>query len=503
MYLAGRHHHQQVNCLAAALRPSTNDGLSADHHWTGGEVNRFFRPKTDQQVLIARSLLLVQVAMVLLGHCTESCGWVAAVAAALAWGSFGVPIKGEKATSLNIDPLVMQSYKVIMCFLTCFLVIPMGEPFSFTPWGIVSGIFWVPGATAGIYGIRNAGLAISVGTWSSLIVVSSFSWGILVFREEVKSIPGAFCAMLMLCAGLGGMSRFSHPPKRKEHIIDEDDSLEMIPLTGSDDLEQTTAPVPGAGGGTSKIAKRKAAPQSTDVVGTIAPAMDIEKSAALQDGPRVPTPPPSGGISPMEIDSMSKDSKKSVPDDKAGKVADTIILFDGGIVMTRRQLGLIGAVINGTWGGTSLIPLHYAKAKGFGGASYVISFACGSAIVLVVIWIFRYLFHMHRLNWSHREAYAALPPFHLREMWLPGFLSGTLYSIGNFSSIIATTHLGQGVGYSVCQSAMLVSGVWGIFWFGEVKGIAAISKWFGAASVALVGILWLSYEHKGESVHRR
>ena len=87
-------------------------------------------------------------------------------------------------------------------------------------------------------------------------------------------------------------------------------------------------------------------------------------------------------------------------------------------------------------------------------------------------------------------------------MWLPGFLSGTLYSIGNFASIIATTHLGQGVGYSVCQSSMLVSGIWGIYWFGEVKGAAAIGKWFAVASVTLIGILWLSYEHKGDSVHR-
>jgi len=415
--------------------------------------------------------------MVLLGQCTESCGWVAAVAAALSWGSFGVPIKGEKATSLNIDPLVMQSYKVIMCFLTAWLVVPLGEPFSFTPWGIVSGVFWVPGATAGIYGIRNAGLAISVGTWSSLIVVSSFSWGILVFREEVKSIPGAFCAMLMLCAGLGGMSRFSHPPKRKEDVVEErEKASEMVPLTSTGgDIEQMTTDA-GLGG---KVAKRKGAPQSADVVGAAASTVNIEKSTAPQDGGRALTPPPNNGNAP-----------------------DNIILFDGRVVMTRRQLGLLGAVINGTWGGTSLIPLHYAKAKGFGGASYVISFACGSAIVLVVVWILRYLFNMHRLSWSHRDAYAALPPFHLREMWLPGFLSGTLYSIGNFSSIIATTHLGQGVGYSVCQSAMLVSGIWGIFWFGEVKGAAAIGKWFAAASVTLIGILWLSYEHKGDNAHR-
>jgi len=426
--------------------------------------------------------------MVLLGQCTETCGWYAAVAAALGFGSFGVPIKGDKATRLNIDPLVMQSYKVIMCFLTCWLVVPLGEPFSFTPWGIVSGVFWVPGATAGIYGIRNAGLAISVGTWSSLIVITSFCWGILVFREGVKSIPGAFFAVCLLCAGLGGMSRFSHPPKPKDIALE--DSSEIIPLTGSgDDLEQTTtAPtVPGVVG---KLAKRKGVPQSTDIAGGVAPVVDIEKSAAPQDGAsRVPTPPPSGGIAPMELDSMPEGAKE-------------IVLLDGRVVLTRRQLGLLGAVFNGTWGAMNLIPMHYAKAKGFGGASYLISFACGSAIVLVLVWILRYLFHMHRSSWSHRDAYAALPSFHLQEMWLPGLLSGTLYSIGNFSSIIATTHLGQGVGYSVCQSSMLVSGIWGIFWFGEVKSSSLIGKWFAAAFVTLIGILWLSYEHKGESAHR-
>jgi len=58
-----------------------------------------------------------------------------------------------------------------MCFLTCWLVIPLGEPVRFTSWGILSGLFGVPGGCAGVYAIRNAGLAVSAGTWSSLIVL--------------------------------------------------------------------------------------------------------------------------------------------------------------------------------------------------------------------------------------------------------------------------------------------------------------------------------------------
>ena len=81
-----------------------------------------------------------------------------------------------------------------MCFLTSWLIIPMGEPLRFTKWGIVSGLFWVPGGWAGIYGIRTCGLAVAVGTWSSTIVLTSFFWGIFVFEEHVKSKMGACLA---------------------------------------------------------------------------------------------------------------------------------------------------------------------------------------------------------------------------------------------------------------------------------------------------------------------
>ncbi len=71
----------------------------------------------------------------MLDQCSETCGWIAGIIAALSFGTFGVPIKSAKA-KLKVDPLVMQSYKSLLCFLTCWLVIPLGEPLRFTPWGI-------------------------------------------------------------------------------------------------------------------------------------------------------------------------------------------------------------------------------------------------------------------------------------------------------------------------------------------------------------------------------
>ncbi|EED93958.1 predicted protein [Thalassiosira pseudonana CCMP1335] len=42
-------------------------------------------------------------------QCSEICGYAAAMAAAFAFGSFGVPVKSKVASRLDIDPLVMQA----------------------------------------------------------------------------------------------------------------------------------------------------------------------------------------------------------------------------------------------------------------------------------------------------------------------------------------------------------------------------------------------------------
>jgi len=79
-------------------------------------------------------------------------------------------------------------------------------------------------------------------------------------------------------------------------------------------------------------------------------------------------------------------------------------------------------------------------------------------------------------------------------MWLPGAIAGSLWSLGNVGSIVAVEKLGQGVGYSASQAALLIAGMWGIFYFKEVKACAIIGKWFVSAFITICGILLLGYE---------
>ena len=485
-----------------------------------------------------------------LSGCGEGCGFIAAVLAAVCWGTFGVPIK----TNVNVDVnfFVMQSYKTLVCFLTCWFVILLGEEVRFTPWGIVSGLFWVPGAACGIYGIRNAGLAIAVGTWSSIIVVSSFVFGILIFQEQVRDITQTIFAFGFLMCGLVGMSRYADPQQQQQQqqhqeYLGVSQSPDLLPLSNMDKSKTTNK--------TTAMTRTKAttiitsSPQTAPAILTSPPQKRKKGSKGITASPSPslmsndkmsPSVAPAkafAGLVPMELETptnisssldsnadpmiplLSDDnydnnlnnntSSSSILDD--GLYGDNyrckiyngrFFLFGGRVALTRRQLGICGAIVNGAWGGLNLIPLHYAQRdQGLSGAAYLISYACGSMLVCVIIWLLLFAYQYHQRG-TIQDAWDALPSFHVRELALPGFLAGLLYSVGNFCSILAVAYLGQGVGYSLTQAQLLVSGLWGVFYFQEIRGRETICKWFMSAMTAIIGIVWLSYQHQGESVHR-
>lgn len=363
---------------------------------------------------LAPSSLRHNFSTMLFDSCGDECGWVAGIIAAVAYGSFGVPIRSTK--DLDVHPLVLQSYKTVTMFVLSWLVLCLGVAPRWTAWGLVSGILWVAGGTGGVYAIRLAGLAVAVGTWASVMILVNFVWGILVFREPVADLVGTMAAFGLLVLGLIGMSKYSAPQK----VDDEREPLQEI------DAEQ-----------------------------------------ADEDGAR---------------------SDFVLAEDQEEELAELC-----GYRMTRRSAGILGAVWNGIMTGSSLIPLHYAKAQGFGGANYMLSLATGALIANVLMWACWFLYEL-RATRDTSLAVDRMPSIHFQQLWIPGFMAGTLLAIAMFGSILAVTYLGQGIGNSVVQTKILISGLWGIFWFGEIRGQSTIGMWFLSASCAVGGILWLSHE---------
>lgn len=401
----------------------------------------------------------------------NTCGYIAAILAAILLGTSGVPIKTEIIQTLDVDYLVLQTYKTGVAFIACWVVTIMSNqrPYRLTAWGIASGLFSVPGGLASVYGVRSAGLAVAFGIYASVTVLTSFIWGVFIFNEHVSSKVGACCAASLLIAGLCGMAVHSHgqqtkPTRRK---------------TCDEDAITTTTATP------------------VDVAGVVdEEELDGVRKRKLQNDNILSSTVSSSPQLPLEMESLlseEEDEKEvmNVDDKKSSKV-----LFLGSRVsLTKPQSGILASIFGGTWGGMNLVPMHYAAFDGYGGPTYVLSFFSGCMFVIIMIWLVRLLFELYRHDGNVGKAYHALPSFHYRQIWLYGSMAGLCLSGGKFMTIIAVTHLGQGVGNSFAQTSMLVGGLWGIFVFKEIEGRDRILRWLFSACIALTGVLWLSYEH--------
>jgi len=161
----------------------------------------------------------------MLDSCGANCGWTAAIVSCLCFGTFAVPIKSRQAEKVDVDPLVFHTYKVIMCFITSWIVLPLGQDFYFTPWAFVSNLFWVPASMAAVFAVKNAGLAMTHGVCCTGIVLVSFVWGIFIFNEKIKSKVNASLAILLVVIGIWGMSVYSSPEFEQSNLDNENDKM--------------------------------------------------------------------------------------------------------------------------------------------------------------------------------------------------------------------------------------------------------------------------------------
>lgn len=295
-----------------------------------------------------------------------------------------------------------------MTFLTSWLVL-FFVPFSFTPYGFVTGLFMVPGGTAGYFAVRNAGMAVSQGIWASLKVLTAFAWGIFVFHEPLRSVQGTAMALTLMLVGLIGMSYFATASKNPCECATRMDAESQQPLISKANEE-------------------------------------------------------SG-------------SKSSLP-----------------FGLSRLQLGILAAIFDGAYGGTLLVPMHYADPAKTKGLNFVLSFSIGCTTVVTMTWILRYLLYSMQTK-SFSKGWERLPSFHFKSLGPSASLAGLIWSAGNVGSILSVAMLGQGLGYSIIQSQMLVAGLFGVFYYREIRGPRTIASWFFSAILTVVGIILLSQEH--------
>ena len=98
-------------------------------------------------------------------------GYIAVILAILFFGSFALPVKTPSVVKAQVDPAVFQLYYSVAVFASSWLIL-LYVPFSFTAWGIVGALLWVPSNILALNAINYIGMALAQGTWSG--VTSSF-----------------------------------------------------------------------------------------------------------------------------------------------------------------------------------------------------------------------------------------------------------------------------------------------------------------------------------------
>ena len=132
-------------------------------------------------------------------------------------------------------------------------------------------------------------------------------------------------------------------------------------------------------------------------------------------------------------------------------------------------LGVGLACCVGLFGGSILAPMRYVPDE-YQGLAFLPSFGMGTLLTSPVL---LYLYHI-TLNTS------PFPQFHIRAALPTGIISGLIYNISNMLSILAIPLVGYSVAKPILQCSLFFSGLWGIYYFNEMKNPNAVMMfWIG------------------------
>eukprot|EP00192_Tetraselmis_astigmatica_P013260 CAMPEP_0117671826 /NCGR_PEP_ID=MMETSP0804-20121206/13559_1 /TAXON_ID=1074897 /ORGANISM="Tetraselmis astigmatica, Strain CCMP880" /LENGTH=325 /DNA_ID=CAMNT_0005480349 /DNA_START=368 /DNA_END=1346 /DNA_ORIENTATION=- len=149
----------------------------------------------------------------------------------------------------------------------------------------------------------------------------------------------------------------------------------------------------------------------------------------------------------------------------------------------RRATGLLCAVYVGVANGSFMVPFKKVPNT-VKGIEYLPSFGIGAMLVTVGIVTVYFCYIKLALG-------KEVPSFQWEVAHKPAFLTGILWSLGNFFSIYATQYLGLAVGWPLVQCQLIVSTTWSIVYFKELTDPPSIACFALSSIAVLAGVIML------------
>jgi glucose uptake protein len=130
-------------------------------------------------------------------------GYIAALISALFWGSYIVPLKKHP----QCNPLFFQWMNTFGIALSTLVLCLITGYTTISPWGILTGFFWIAGSSFSLIAVQKDGLSSAGPRWMGTTILISFLWGWLGFHESLNHPALAFIGIGAL---LFAILRISH-----------------------------------------------------------------------------------------------------------------------------------------------------------------------------------------------------------------------------------------------------------------------------------------------------
>jgi glucose uptake protein GlcU len=151
---------------------------------------------------------------------------------------------------------------------------------------------------------------------------------------------------------------------------------------------------------------------------------------------------------------------------------------------TPRQwtIGILVAILMGIPNGSMMVPTQIEGVPT--GIGYLMSFSTGVIIISFSFGLFLQMFSYFTTK--------KFIPLRVEAAFFPGMAAGLLWSSGNLFSIYATQFLGLTIGFPLTQVALVIAGLWGLFFFKEMTETSARIMFFVSALIILSGGVLIS-----------
>jgi glucose uptake protein GlcU len=121
-----------------------------------------------------------------------------ALIAAGSWGTYLVPVR-----KYGIENIFNTQGAIgIGAILFALAILPFYGSLTIDHAGLVAGAIWIAASTCGIFAIKYIGLGRVAPPVGTIIIVTSFLWGLLFFNEQLSSLAFAIAGIAMLAMGM-------------------------------------------------------------------------------------------------------------------------------------------------------------------------------------------------------------------------------------------------------------------------------------------------------------